>query len=417
MSTERGGRYVVISRKQRGTAERVRYHSEAGTQLASGARVERRGRDGVTFGAPQAAPPSLRVLRVEGPFDENNQLVREIRRGKSYEYRATAFSRRATESELRGLRWAFKYDDGSIIPWPAWTARAVVRDGTVVINLAARGDVPERAMRIYAYFREPSEQVSVLANIARAQLPVVVDRYRKPGRNIADTAIADDMAWGNGTLVPGQSIYTEQQIHDLGLLIRIQMGQSDAALFRVMREMSTEIFSVGELEGNIQRMIARFQSNTGAEYTDAVLTRHVREHASTQRFCTSLEGEITRRLREAEGAVEAIEDLVYHPEGRSYGHPRFNTGRDTWAGGLTIAINDVWAYEVQVTAYQRRGANFSATYKVILFDHFGLDLPDVNGTLYYNLAGFRAWFVLQHLRSYKPFVVRVEFEKSFSGTL
>ena len=31
--------------------------------------------------------------------------------------------------------------------------------------------------------------------------------------------------------------------------------------------------------------------------------------------------------------------------------------------------------------------------------------------------GFCAWFILQHLRGYKPFITKITFEKEFSGTL
>ena len=31
--------------------------------------------------------------------------------------------------------------------------------------------------------------------------------------------------------------------------------------------------------------------------------------------------------------------------------------------------------------------------------------------------GFCAWFILQHLRGYKPFITKTAFEKEFSGTL
>lgn len=34
-----------------------------------------------------------------------------------------------------------------------------------------------------------------------------------------------------------------------------------------------------------------------------------------------------------------------------------------------------------------------------------------------NSSGFCAWFILQRLRGYKPFITKITFEKEFSGTL
>jgi hypothetical protein len=53
-----------------------------------------------------------------------------------------------------------------------------------------------------------------------------------------------------------------------------------------------------------------------------------------------------------------------------------------------------------------------------LWNHFGLDVKDIE---IYKLAGyldgFRAWFLLQHFRGYKPFITKITFEKDFDGDL
>jgi hypothetical protein len=33
------------------------------------------------------------------------------------------------------------------------------------------------------------------------------------------------------------------------------------------------------------------------------------------------------------------------------------------------------------------------------------------------LFGFRAWFILQHLRGYRPFITKVTFYRTFEGDL
>ena len=49
-------------------------------------------------------------------------------------------------------------------------------------------------------------------------------------------------------------------------------------------------------------------------------------------------------------------------------------------------------------------------------DHFGLDSLDMEKFYSYG-SGFRAWFVLQHLFGYKPFLTKIQFEKQFKFDL
>ena len=63
---------------------------------------------------------------------------------------------------------------------------------------------------------------------------------------------------------------------------------------------------------------------------------------------------------------------------------------------------------------------FKGTLRVTIFDHFGLDQPDVE-KIYFNLAGFRAWFVLQHSNYfggiYKPFASIMVIDVPFEGKI
>lgn len=64
--------------------------------------------------------------------------------------------------------------------------------------------------------------------------------------------------------------------------------------------------------------------------------------------------------------------------------------------------------------------NYTAKYQVILWDHFGLDIPDMEKL--FNIIPsvgetFVCWFILQHLRGYKPFITKITFEKEFNGHL
>ncbi len=66
------------------------------------------------------------------------------------------------------------------------------------------------------------------------------------------------------------------------------------------------------------------------------------------------------------------------------------------------------------------GKVYSGRYRVTMFDHFGLDEPDVDASkMYGNLEGFRAWFILRHYMrfAYKPVITKIPLEETFIGTL
>ncbi len=182
------------------------------------------------------------------------------------------------------------------------------------------------------------EQVRVSATIAPPG-PVVVERYRLPGRNQDGTRIADDMAYGTGTIVEGQSVYTEAQIRAVRNEMNGTASASEWSLWTDFRLMACGIFARGELNDNIGRMIDKFQRNEGGEYNDPVLTRRVQEHESTVAFCRQMEDKIATRLKVHEGGTECIADEEVRYEWLP--HPVFNSNGDTFWGGLTIAINDV----------------------------------------------------------------------------
>ncbi|WP_428268699.1 DUF3289 family protein [Haliangium sp.] len=226
---------------------------------------------------------------------------------------------------------------------------------------------------------------------------------RRPGLGYDGTSPADDLAHRD---------YSEEEVEELSSLFKITNSFSDEALFAQFRFMATTLFSVGKLETNILQMIDKFQRNDGTPYSSPILDKAVSEHASTNRFLGDIATAFRDKINAHRGDALALkgEDL------RLVGNPRFNTFGDTWRGGLTIAVNDVWAYDVDLTDYKREGDHYSATIHLTLYDHFGLDRPDMEKKYKY-LAGFRAWFVLQHVRGYRPFTVEIGLDHTFSGKI
>jgi len=280
------------------------------------------------------------------------------------------------------------------------------------------------------------------------EVPFYVERYRIPGLNEDGSAIANDMAYGfgelstliyseeeiqtysqeyeqqgfndsehikfaNGDRITDKAIYKTSEITELRpFLFNLTRLNFDFMLFSDFRMMAFQLSS-GALQENIASMIDKFQSNEGGIYENSELNDAAIESSATKRFCEALENDITQRIQNAGGNIAGAEDTSIRWERRRGASPSFARGEDrNLFKGLTIAVNDVWSYEASIIQYTRKEDGYDIKYEVTYWDHFGLDLPDMQK--FYSLgAGFRAWFFLQHVRGYKPFLTKITFEKEF----
>ncbi|MEM7036069.1 MAG: DUF3289 family protein [Bacteroidota bacterium] len=231
----------------------------------------------------------------------------------------------------------------------------------------------------------------------------LAESEHRPGIGYDGVSVADDLTHGDAT---------DGDINDLGMLFRLTNMSSDGMLWADMRVMCGTLFSSGDLYTNIMAMIAHFQGSSGDTYRNDILNRAVRRHASTNRFLAHIEQVFQQEMTAHGGdALDVIQEKL-----NLIGNPRFSTSADTWRGGLTIAVNDVWAYDVQLQDYNQTGNSYEVDINLRLYDHFGLDKPDIEKK-YKWLAGFRAWYVLQHNRGYRPFQVEMDVPHTFRGTI
>jgi hypothetical protein len=119
----------------------------------------------------------------------------------------------------------------------------------------------------------------------------------------------------------------------------------------------------------------------------------------------------TTSTRDSNPLVMALKaDNIYQPV--------YNTDSDI-INGLTICVDGLWGNKIEVSSYSISGNSYSYTLHYTLYDHFGLDQPDVEK--YGPLTGFRSWYVLQHYSeydsAYMPFLTIIEFDVIVSGTI
>jgi len=322
--------------------------------------------------------------------------------GGAFQYTASPLSPLSNGVDLSGVKWAFKYDSGAINPLNS-TGAVTVADGGATLNVSIPAAIKAGKFTLYAFTTSAESGASKESSL---QAATVVQSSHGKGTN-TDGTVADDMKYHD---------FTRQEIKDLGTLFSMDdwMDYTDDQLFDYLKEMATTLFSTGSLETNNLAMIDHFKDNTGTDYGNPILTNAVEKHASTQRFIEEIKVVLSKRV--------LAEKEALNPTGVTKGEldgyrPVFNSMGDTFAGGLTFAINDTWAHKADVVFYDYvSDTNFKGKLKVFIYDDFGLDKPDVMKK-YGDLIGFRAWFVLQHQRGYKPFVTVVELEVPFDQSI
>ncbi|KON88550.1 hypothetical protein AF332_18215 [Sporosarcina globispora] len=223
--------------------------------------------------------------------------------------------------------------------------------------------------------------------------------------------------------------YTGDEMTDISWMFHFQLLESyfPGILFDEFETMSTSLFSTGEMEDVVLDMIDHFEDGTGTSYSNQTLTKKASEHETTKDYVEFVKNALVDELKKNGGNLAALqfdkstketnEFYQYIQDNASY--PTFSTWDDR-IGGLTITVNDTWGNTISVKDFSVENNHFKGVMHVRLYDHFGLDQPDVE-KVYVNLAGFRAWFVLQHHEDYdgeyKPFVTLMEMDIPFEGEL
>jgi hypothetical protein len=219
-----------------------------------------------------------------------------------------------------------------------------------------------------------------------------------------------------------------------GLDIRLFNNFSDELLFWDFKETAKLCFTQGDMKNNISKMIDKMRENKGGIYDcddeGKELKAAIINDPATINYCKEINKYLANKLHKYKGNLNYLKDMQPYfnnekeldrreKKGKKFTRPIYNS----WAnriGGLTIATNDIWSTEVAVTSYKLEGKDYKVEYTVTLWDHFGLDKPDMEKI--HNLVPianetFICWFILQHLRGYKPFITRIQIKCNFEGNI
>ncbi|MEW8350162.1 MAG: DUF3289 family protein [Candidatus Thiodiazotropha taylori] len=176
-------------------------------------------------------------------------------------------------------------------------------------------------------------------------------------------------------------------------------------LFEMMQSM-LEYFSVGDLEASVLKMLDNFKNGNGKQFSDPTLNKKARENE----IMLELDAAIRMRINKMASVTQG--DLVRHGTSgfgslKDHTRPKFNSILDTLLG-MKIAVNDVWSFRVELVAFKYKHGLYRATFKITLYDHFGLDKQDIKKFGF--IDGMCAWFILQHSSrfAFRPFITVME---------
>ncbi|XZI87769.1 DUF3289 family protein (plasmid) [Clostridium perfringens] len=217
--------------------------------------------------------------------------------------------------------------------------------------------------------------------------------------------------------------FDESQILAINGLFKNEINRKEEYLFDDLRRMGKALFSIGELEDVFLDMVDHFKNANGIDYKNEILNKHIREHKSTKEYVNKIKELAIEELKINKGDLSKIE---FDKNGKLYQKIQQNVKFPDYSSlfdiieGLTITVHDTWANKVEIRDYSINGNKFTGKLHYVIYDHFGLDKPDVEKKYVY-LSGFRAWFTLQHFKKfkglYKPFVTVMEIDVPFTGEI
>lgn len=200
----------------------------------------------------------------------------------------------------------------------------------------------------------------------------------------------------------------------------------------------------------LDEMIDHFLDGSGTDYSDADLTEAVKTHNHTTAHVNSVIRLVKQYLVAHDGEISGLyydEGLWVQPAQRAL-HPLVaamnyeidkkkdltlylpSYGYNNGVPGLSLAINGWYGSKIEIESYAVSGSSYSGTLRFTFYDHFGLDTNDLkeskeilNIEIQLGIVpAFRQWYILQHWDSLgespqpKPFVTRVSYTVSFSGS-
>jgi hypothetical protein len=176
-----------------------------------------------------------------------------------------------------------------------------------------------------------------------------------------------------------------------------------------------ESLSIGDMETVALEMSDRFKKGTGGTYKSEILNKKIAGNSAFTAYHTKFLTDLKNELKKND----------YDPSSMAIipmGLLNFSSFMDK-ATGLGITIHQVWSAKAEILnySYNKCTKMWSGKLKYTFYDHYGLDWDDIvkHGgdriPQYHTGDFFKAWYILQHYRTAKPFTTEMEESIELNG--
>lgn len=332
------------------------------------------------FKAPVHTPPSPLVTSVKG---EETALPTH-----TVKYSVTGYNLATIgASDRERVKWLVRVDGRDEQP----------SQRGETLELTIKPEWTGKEITVMPYLRKPNEEVSVKTTVERFPKSILFARsMKRPGKTLTGET-AEDMLCADKT---------PEEVRRMHRLFGLQLKASDKELFADMYMLA----GLGSLSGGgelLTALIGHFKGSTGTPFSNAYMDQKLKEHPSFHTFVYQKgEGVLDNLIKQLRKILGNINKIYILQKGEIISdRTKFNTLKDK-LNGMTLAVDDTSAYEVYVDDYKLTAPNtFNCNLRIIVYDNYGLDAADI--AKYGTIAGFRAWYVLQHVRGYKPFLTKM----------
>lgn len=221
---------------------------------------------------------------------------------------------------------------------------------------------------------------------------------RKPGKVLDGDETAEDMKYGD--ITPEELLKRDASFAEF-------LEVDDRKLFANMYALARTGSLVSGMD-NALAIVKNFEANTGKMYSSNFMNERMKEHETFKRFVFEDDGVLVNLCSELSSNNGNINQIAFLSNGEiNSTSVKFNTHRDL-VNGMTISVDSTMAFRIYVDNYKLNSVNtFSCRLRINVFDHYGLDWKDVQ-KFKNKHTGFSSWYILQHVRGYKPFLTCME---------
>jgi hypothetical protein len=216
---------------------------------------------------------------------------------------------------------------------------------------------------------------------------------RDPGYNF-DGSPAEDMQFADApaksSAIQSDSVFaqTDKQLND--------------GMKMLMRSLS-----IGDMEGVALEMQERFSKGTGGVFSSDILNKEIANNGALVAYHRKFLAQLKTSLKSAGMDPRKITRI-------SMGLLNFSSFWDK-VSGLGITVHQVWSAKAELLNFHLDGCTGSWSGELVytFYDHFGLDWEDIvkNGQRrlpqYHTGDFFKAWYILQHYRTARPFITKM----------